>query len=229
MDYDVDLQPIESFGEPQSIEPHVCAPQCLKIASVTTLKIIENVFEPWEILGFLDAQATSEIIDNELVKSHKLCVNDNVAQLLEEDKYRKLYEMIFRSYLEATEYVQFVPTPLYGQNSNFTELAVLSTVVLEKKQVIPGLTGFTAYITDERLEEEEEKRSFSVLKRTEMNKKTRIMLGPASFVNHDCDPNCQLVFFYFYVDHSSSCKLLRNFFFSPTLFETKVIYSNKKA
>ena len=189
------MQPIEGFGVPQSIEPQVIALSTyLKSASVTTLEIFENPYEPWEILGFLDAEATSQNIDNQIVKSHKLYVNEKVAQLLEKEKYSRMYDMIFRNYLEATECVQFVPTPLYGQNSHFTEMAVLSAVVLEKKQIIPGLSGFTAYITDERLEEEEEKRSFSVFKRTDINKRTRIMLGPASFVNHDCDPNCQLVF-----------------------------------
>ena len=148
----------------------------------------EESYEPWRILGYLDAMATESLIDNCFVKSHKLCVLENAPELLKNERHQKLYNIIYRSYLESTEFVKYVPTPMYGDNCVYTQMAVVAVDTIKKGKQIGGLSGFTAVMWENDLTPEME---FSVFKVQNNSEKAKIMLGPASFVNHDCNPNCR--------------------------------------
>ena len=201
MDDPIELVTIEPFTEERAV---VTEQSPMKRATVTSVNIVESNFVPnmddpiesnfeeWEVLGFLDARATEQLVDNVFTKSHKLCVHPNVPQLLKKEKTEKLYRSLYWAYLESTEKVQYIKTPLFGNNSEYDEMAVVTVEAIKKKTVITGLNGYLATVKNEVLEQRKEL-EFSVFGGSEVQNKTRIMLGPASFVNHDCNPNCRLV------------------------------------
>ena len=51
----------------------------------------------WENLGFVDAQATSSLIDSDGLKAHKLCVHPNFPEYLMDDpRNEQLYQMVYK-------------------------------------------------------------------------------------------------------------------------------------
>ena len=67
-----------------------------------------------------------------------------------------MLELVQRAYLESLEYVSFVPTPMYGTNPQFTEMAVVANENIKPKRTIGGLTGFTATMEEEEITKERE-------------------------------------------------------------------------
>ena len=61
---------------------------------------------------------------------------------------------------------------------------------MKSKTILAGLKRFTAKISDEKLLED---MSFSVFAPANNYKHNRFMLGPASFINHVCDPNARFI------------------------------------
>ena len=156
-------------------------------AETETLELFQNAFSAWEVLGFVDANLTKQFIDNVFVKSHKLCEHENYSEFLKESQHENLHKIVYKSYVDAMDYVAFVPTPSYGNDSTFfTQLAVVAVLDIPRKVVICGLKGFTAKIRQEDIKSGME---FSMLSRSSNQKDERIMLGPASFLNHSCNPN----------------------------------------
>ena len=96
----------------------------------------------------------------------------------------------WRSYLESMQNVKYVPTDAFGVNEKFTQMAVLTVVVFKADEFINGLDGYTANVEQGILTQE---MAFSVFRRND--KYERLMLGPASFINHSCNPNCQWVWY----------------------------------
>ena len=90
------------------------------------------------------------------------------------------------AYIASFQNLNIVPTNKFGQNVKFTEMAVISRIAFEPRALITGLRGYSAKIDDRDLLDD---MTFSVFAPTSNCKYSRIMLGPASFVNHDCNPN----------------------------------------
>ena len=94
--------------------------------------------------------------------------------------------MIRDSYIASFQNFNIVPTNKFGQNVKFTEMAVISRSAFEPSALITGLRGYSVKIDERDLLDD---MTFSVFAPTSNCKYSRIMLGPASFVNHDCNPN----------------------------------------
>ena len=165
-------------------------PVGLSRAVVTEMEVYENHLEAWEVLGLIDSLCTERLLDNVFIKSHKLCENKNAADIMQQERYKNMFDMVYTAYLVSLEYISYIPTPMYGQNNHFTELAVIANGPLRSKYTIPGLKGFTTAISEKDLTVE---REFSIFDGSKIQQKTRVMLGPSSFVNHDCNPNSRLV------------------------------------
>ena len=145
----------------------------------------------WQVLGFIDAELTEKLIDCQTLETHKLCFHSDFQSLLLRDpKAKALYTQMFKSYLDSLENVSFLTTSKYEPQDGFTQMRVVAKKKFRPKTVISGLEGFTETVSDDELTED---MSFSVFAPTNNFKSTRIMLGPASFVNHECNPNARYV------------------------------------
>ncbi|KIY67181.1 hypothetical protein CYLTODRAFT_353821 [Cylindrobasidium torrendii FP15055 ss-10] len=97
--------------------------------------------------------------------------------------------------------VEIAHTSRYSHRTGKSELCVLATRPLPAKFELKDLTGSLAVLTDEEDEELKRtnpgargtsvRRDFSVIFLENRNK-SALFLGPARFVNHDCDPNSEL-------------------------------------
>ncbi|KAI0032472.1 hypothetical protein K488DRAFT_20531, partial [Vararia minispora EC-137] len=98
--------------------------------------------------------------------------------------------------------IEIAHTQRYSHKTGKSELCVLATRYLPVGMDLMDLTGSMADLTDD--EDRELKgtdlrnssggmrKDFSVIHSRQM-KKNHLFLGPARFVNHDCDNNCELL------------------------------------
>eukprot|EP00914_Ancora_sagittata_P022871 GHVO01045378.1.p1 GENE.GHVO01045378.1~~GHVO01045378.1.p1 ORF type:complete len:527 (+),score=20.94 GHVO01045378.1:218-1582(+) len=95
--------------------------------------------------------------------------------------------------------IEISHTSRYSHRTGKSELCILATRNLAPGSVITELKGSMANLTDEEdrelkrtdLRNSDIRRDFSVIHSKSM-KKNHLFLGPARFVNHDCDNNCEL-------------------------------------
>ncbi|KAL0956481.1 hypothetical protein HGRIS_002627 [Hohenbuehelia grisea] len=97
--------------------------------------------------------------------------------------------------------IEIAHTSRYSHRTGKSELCILATRPLAKDVVITELKGSMANLTEEEDKElkrttgrdchSDIRRDFSVIHSKQM-KKNHLFLGPARFVNHDCDNNCDL-------------------------------------
>ncbi|KAI3618592.1 histone-lysine n-methyltransferase set9 [Moniliophthora roreri] len=95
--------------------------------------------------------------------------------------------------------IEISHTSRYSHRTGKSELCILATKSLAPGTVITELKGSMANLTDEEdrelkrtdLRTSDIRRDFSVIHSKSM-KKNHLFLGPARFVNHDCDNNCEL-------------------------------------
>ncbi|KAJ3791018.1 hypothetical protein GGU10DRAFT_63924 [Lentinula aff. detonsa] len=95
--------------------------------------------------------------------------------------------------------IEISHTSRYSHHTGKSELCILATRNLAPGSVITELKGSMANLTDEEdrelkrtdLRNSDIRRDFSVIHSKSM-KKNHLFLGPARFVNHDCDNNCEL-------------------------------------
>ncbi|KAF9465019.1 hypothetical protein BDZ94DRAFT_1215347 [Collybia nuda] len=96
-------------------------------------------------------------------------------------------------------YIEIAHTSRYSHRTGKSELCILATRNLAPGTVVTELKGSMANLTDEEdkelkrtdLRNSDIRRDFSVIHSKQM-KKNHLFLGPARFVNHDCDNNCEL-------------------------------------
>lgn len=96
-------------------------------------------------------------------------------------------------------FIEIAHTSRYSHRTGKSELCILATRHLAPGTVITELKGSMANLTDEEdkelkrtdLRNSDVRRDFSVIHSKQM-KKNHLFLGPARFVNHDCDNNCEL-------------------------------------
>ncbi|KAF8622713.1 hypothetical protein AX15_006804 [Amanita polypyramis BW_CC] len=94
--------------------------------------------------------------------------------------------------------IEIAHTSRYAHRTGKSELCILATRNLAPGAVITELKGSMANLTEEEdkelkrnLHNTDIRRDFSVIHSKQM-KKNHLFLGPARFVNHDCDNNCEL-------------------------------------
>ncbi|KAF9051233.1 hypothetical protein BDZ89DRAFT_1107895 [Hymenopellis radicata] len=96
--------------------------------------------------------------------------------------------------------IEISHTSRYSHRTGKSELCILATRRLPAGAVITELKGSMANLTDDEDRELKRttgsrncdiRRDFSVIHSKQM-KKNHLFLGPARFVNHDCDNNCEL-------------------------------------
>uniref|UniRef100_A0A8H7Y7A8 SET domain-containing protein n=1 Tax=Psilocybe cubensis TaxID=181762 RepID=A0A8H7Y7A8_PSICU len=95
--------------------------------------------------------------------------------------------------------IEIAHTSRYSHRTGKSELCILATRNLSPGTVVTELKGSMANLTDEEdkelkrtdLRNSDIRRDFSVIHSKSM-KKNHLFLGPARFVNHDCDHNCEL-------------------------------------
>ncbi|KAF9566673.1 hypothetical protein CPC08DRAFT_627960 [Agrocybe pediades] len=95
--------------------------------------------------------------------------------------------------------IEIAHTSRYSHHTGKSELCILATRNLAPGTVIAELKGSMANLTDEEdrelkrtdLRNRDIRRDFSVIHSKSM-KKNHLFLGPARFVNHDCNNNCEL-------------------------------------
>ncbi|TFK73982.1 hypothetical protein BDN72DRAFT_118579 [Pluteus cervinus] len=95
--------------------------------------------------------------------------------------------------------IEIAHTSRYAHRTGKSELCILATRYLAPGTVITELKGSMANLTDEEDKELKRtetgntdiRRDFSVIHSKQM-KKNHLFLGPARFVNHDCENNCEL-------------------------------------
>ncbi|KAF7361799.1 hypothetical protein MVEN_00524100 [Mycena venus] len=95
--------------------------------------------------------------------------------------------------------IEIAHTSRYSHHTGKSELCILATRNLAPGAVITELKGSMANLTDEEdkelkrtdLRNSDIRRDFSVIHSKQM-KKNHLFLGPARFVNHDCNNNCEL-------------------------------------
>ncbi|KAG7098649.1 hypothetical protein E1B28_000565 [Marasmius oreades] len=95
--------------------------------------------------------------------------------------------------------IEISHTSRYSHRTGKSELCILATKPMSPGTVITELKGSMANLTEEEdrelkrtdLRNFDIRRDFSVIHSKSM-KKNHLFLGPARFVNHDCDNNCEL-------------------------------------
>ncbi|KAI0266821.1 hypothetical protein BC834DRAFT_810550, partial [Gloeopeniophorella convolvens] len=96
--------------------------------------------------------------------------------------------------------IEIAHTQRYSHRTGKTELCILATRPLAPGAVLSDLKGSMADLTeaeDQELKRTDRRhqggirRDFSVIHSRQL-KKNHLFLGPARFVNHDCDNNCEL-------------------------------------
>ncbi|KAG8935439.1 Histone-lysine N-methyltransferase set9 [Tulasnella sp. 417] len=98
--------------------------------------------------------------------------------------------------------IEIASTNRYTWKTGKKELCVLATVPLSPGQTVRELKGSLADLTaaedeelrrtDRRQSETGISRDFSVI-HSKQKRCSQLFLGPARFVNHDCNPNCELI------------------------------------
>ncbi|KIO17451.1 hypothetical protein M407DRAFT_39379, partial [Tulasnella calospora MUT 4182] len=107
----------------------------------------------------------------------------------------------FELYLPSGS-IEIASTSRYSWKTGKKELCVLATVPLSPGQTVRELKGSLADLTpaedeelrrtDRRQSETGISRDFSVI-HSKQKRCSQLFLGPARFVNHDCNPNCELI------------------------------------
>ncbi|KAG9316314.1 hypothetical protein JVU11DRAFT_2345 [Chiua virens] len=95
--------------------------------------------------------------------------------------------------------IEIAHTSRYSHKTGKSELCILATRPLSPGMVIAELKGSMAHLSKEEDKELKRtdlrnldiRRDFSVIHSRQM-KKNHLFLGPARFVNHDCENNCEL-------------------------------------
>ena len=138
------------------------------------------------VLGQLDAHFTKMFIDVGMKSSHKYCSPpDDFFKLVQNPKVRPLSEQLMQSYASSFEYVKY--QEIDGYFSDQKEICVKARKNFPKMWTITGLDGYLADVPCGV-----EVPEFSLFG-SNRNGKEKIMLGPASFVNHACTPNARFI------------------------------------
>ena len=141
----------------------------------------------WEVLGWVDAELTKNYLDTFKQQTHKLCIHPNFYELFRDTRVQRLFYRLKMEYELSFDYVEYKPIPSFSNPRKY-EYGLFNALPCEPFNIIPEVVGFVEKILIEDITPE---REFSILSKSEIYKYCRIMLGPVSFVNYSCRPNCR--------------------------------------
>ncbi|KIJ67641.1 hypothetical protein HYDPIDRAFT_166169 [Hydnomerulius pinastri MD-312] len=184
---------------------HKMDPSC-RVPKVNTddlMTIIRRLVESRGVPHTAVRQAVDDLLENDRSRSH-------TSSLSPVRYYLKPYtqKQINAFATHASRYfelyhpggcIEIAHTSRYSHMTGKSELCILATRPLTPGMVIGELKGSMAYLSKEEdrelkrtdLRNSDIRRDFSVIHSRQM-KKNHLFLGPARFVNHDCDNNCEL-------------------------------------
>ena len=150
-----------------------------------SVAVSEQVMRPDTLLGLIDAHLTHIFLDSETRKTHKYCeVPQDICTILAKPHGMALYREMTQSYGTSFDSVRYKDVLSYTGIGY--EFGVFARKRLQKGSKIQGLDGYFAEAVDSAP-------TFSLFGSEGKPRKERIMLGPASFVNHSCQPNAEYV------------------------------------
>ena len=98
-----------------------------------------------------------------------------------------LYELV----VNGRHSFRFFPTTLYEPTR--PQVGVQATSTLQPGRTVSGLVALTASLPPEVVADlERREKDFSLMERGS-SEHVSLLLGPLRFVNHDCHPNCRMV------------------------------------
>ncbi|KDQ57765.1 hypothetical protein JAAARDRAFT_35454 [Jaapia argillacea MUCL 33604] len=178
--------------------------------------LLVHKMDPSRRLPKTDAERLLEIIQNFVASKSPAptAIRQAVDKLLSLSPvryYLRLYtqKQINAFATHASRYIElYIPTgsieiahtSRYSHRTGKSELCILATKPLQPGAVISELKGSMADLTEEEDKELKRtdcrntdgiRRDFSVIHSKQL-KKNHLFLGPARFVNHDCENNCEL-------------------------------------
>ncbi|KAG5648530.1 hypothetical protein DXG03_003141 [Asterophora parasitica] len=158
--------------------------------------------DPTRRLPKTDAQDLLNIVRRKQINAFATCVHSHIYLPSPQPDPPNSYCSHASRYLELYNpqgIIEIAHTSRYSHRTGKSELCILATRNLAPGTVITELKGSMANLTDEEdrelkrtdLRSSDIRRDFSVIHSKQM-KKNHLFLGPARFVNHDCDNNCEL-------------------------------------
>ncbi|EJU03953.1 hypothetical protein DACRYDRAFT_20676, partial [Dacryopinax primogenitus] len=159
------------------------APVLLEILSIVRKYVVDQIGNspPKDRVK----EALRHFAELEIVKRHLRGKDDRERApfLTHANRYLQVYL--------PTSHFEFVPTERYTWHTEKNELAVKATANFEVGKIISGLCGVLVALTNEENEELRGGQDFSIVVNVH-TKRFFILLGPARFVNHDCNPNVKM-------------------------------------
>jgi len=139
------------------------------------------------IQGKDTSQAISQFIDLPVIKGY--------LESLDSAKSSKLFCTHLRKYFEI--YKPSCPfevsTTYQYSNKGIHEATILAKTHIKENIEIRYLSGTRVTLTDEEETElDKTEKNFSLIKTSRHTGQTELMLGPARFLNHDCNANARL-------------------------------------
>ena len=138
----------------------------------------------WKDLARIDAKLTAEFFDGELIRTHKVPIEDDTDH---SSGLEKQWENKMRAdYLSFSEFFELRPlTDSFSKDSQHSSLGVFSKINLKKNEILKGLTGFLAPMPQSSIVPG--LNDVSIIQHASGPK---LMLGGASFINSSCKENC---------------------------------------
>ena len=137
----------------------------------------------WQQLADVDSKITASLLDKDTFRSHKVTPVPKPRKL-----NKKLHTSLKSCYSSTLENVSFQPLQQsFVRDSNYTSFGVFAKVFLDNNRVITGLVDFLAPISESEIVEEVN--DFSIFRSNRRRSGSKLMLGPASFINSCCKPN----------------------------------------
>ena len=138
----------------------------------------------WKDLARIYAKLTAEFFDGELIRTHKVPIEDDTDH---SSGLEKQWENKMRAdYFSFSEFFEVRPlTDYFSKDSQHSSLGVFSKINLKKNEIVKGLTGFLAPMPQSSIVPG--LNDVSIIQHASGPK---LMLGGASFINSSCKENC---------------------------------------
>ena len=151
---------------------------------------------PWKFLALADSVATETLDEKIDCFTHKILLDGTHTTDLSVSSSKCQYYLrhLERAYENCELLVTFNQIPNYqaetSEGNRFTEIGVFAAKAFKKATEIKSLMGILVPIPSKDITKDLE---FSLFKANSGSYTEKMMLGPASFLNHSCHPNCEFV------------------------------------
>ncbi|KAG0230335.1 Histone-lysine N-methyltransferase set9 [Actinomortierella wolfii] len=158
------------------------------IANSRVMEAAEALLQIRAIKEVLEARA-KETLHMEGEEGNEANFNDCVNQLMAD--FRVHAKRYLGLYLPKAG-IEIGQTDRYTAVTNKSEACVTANIAFHPGDQLRFCTGTIAVLTEQEEKElEHDTKDFSVIRTSRRG--TCLFLGPARFVNHDCDPNCEFI------------------------------------